>query len=115
IGTQSGGLRPFGVSLLVGGVDEDGEVRLFLTEPYGLYFQYRAAVVGDGEAEIEAMLNKRYKSTMSVDEGLKFGLSLMKEFLKEEYNVERVDAAFIDDKNRRFTKLSNDELRKLMK
>lgn len=115
IGTQSGGLRPFGVSLLVGGVDEDGEVRLFLTEPYGLYFQYRAAVVGEGEAEIEAMLNKRYKSTMSVDEGLKFGLSLMKEFLKEEYNVERVDAAFIDDKNRRFTKLSNDELRKLMK
>ncbi len=115
IGTQSGGLRPFGVSLLVGGVDEDGEVRLFLTEPYGLYFQYRAAVVGEGEAEIEAMLNKRYKSTMSVDEGLKFGLILMKEFLKEEYNVERVDAAYIDDKTRRFTKLSNDELRKLMK
>ncbi len=106
IGTQSGGLRPFGVSLLVGGVDEDGEVKLF---------QYRAAVVGEGEAEIEAMLNKRYKSTMSVDEGLKFGLSLMKEFLKDEYNVERVDAAYIDDKTRRFTKLSNDELRKLMK
>ena len=39
----------------------------------------------------------------------------LKEFLKEEYNVERVDAAYIDDKTRRFTKLSNDELRKLMK
>src|SRR3989344_346608 len=38
--TQSAGLRPFGVSVLIAGVDEDGEVRLFLTEPYGLYFQY---------------------------------------------------------------------------
>ena len=50
--TQSAGLRPFGVSMLVGGVEEDGEVRLFLTEPYGLYFQYRAAVIGEGEAEL---------------------------------------------------------------
>src|SRR3989338_2101234 len=47
--TQSAGLRPFGVSLLVAGVEEDGMVKLFLTEPYGLYFQYRAAAIGRSE------------------------------------------------------------------
>src|SRR3989339_407944 len=56
--TQSAGLRPFGVSLLVGGVEEDGDVKLFLTEPYGLYFQYRAAAIGEGEAEVEDFLQK---------------------------------------------------------
>jgi len=113
--TQSAGLRPFGVSLLVGGVEEDGTIKLFLTEPYGLYFQFRAAVIGEGEAEIEASLQKRYKPTITVEEGLKLGVGLMKEYLKESFDVERVDAAFIDMKDKRYTKLSDEELRKLVK
>ncbi len=113
--TQSAGLRPFGVSLLVGGVEEDGEVKLFLTEPYGLYFQYRAAVIGEGETEIEPALKKKYRPNMTVEEGMKFGLSLMKDFLKDEFNFERVDVAYINTADKRYTKLSNDELRKLMK
>ena len=39
--TQSGGLRPFGVSLLIAGVDDMGP-RLFETDPTGIFFQYRA-------------------------------------------------------------------------
>ena len=113
--TQSAGLRPFGVSLLVGGVEEDGTVKLFLTEPYGLYFQYRAAVIGEGEEEVEQVLLKKYRPNMTVDEGLRLGLSAMKEFLKDEFNVERVDAAFIDVKTKRYTLLSNDEIRQLAK
>lgn len=113
--TQSAGLRPFGVSMLVGGVEEDGEVKLFLTEPYGLYFQYRAAVIGEGEAEIEPILLKKYRANMTVEEGLRLGLSLMKDFLKAEFNFERVDAAFVDAKDKKYTKLSDDELRKMIK
>jgi len=113
--TQSAGLRPFGVSLLVGGVEEDGTIKLFLTEPYGLYFQYQAAVIGEGEGEIEPQLKKKYKPNMSVDEGLKLGLSLMKGFLKGEFNFERVDAAYINAKDKKFTKLNNEELKGLMR
>lgn len=113
--TQSAGLRPFGVSLLVGGVEEDGTVKLFLTEPYGLYFQYRATVIGEGEAEVDAILQKRYKPTITVDEGLKLGLQAMKEFLKGDFTVERVDAAFIDVKTKRYTKLSDEEIGRMAK
>jgi len=113
--TQSAGLRPFGVSLIIGGVEEDGTIKLFVTEPYGLYFQYRAAVIGEGDAEVEAILQKKYRANLSVDEGLKLGLSAMKEFLKDEFNVERVDAAYIDVKDKRFKKLSNDEIRSMVK
>ncbi len=113
--TQSAGLRPFGVSMLVGGVEEDGEVKLFLTEPYGLYYQYKAAVIGEGEAEIEPLLLKKYKPNMIVEEGLKLGLELMKEFLKSDFDFERVDAAYIDAKDKKYTKLSNEQLKKLVK
>jgi len=67
--TQSAGLRPFGVSMLVGGVEEDGTVKLFLTEPYGLYFQYKAAVIGEGEAEIDSYLQKKWKPKDSLSSG----------------------------------------------
>ncbi len=113
--TQSAGLRPFGVSLLVGGVEEDGTIKLFLTEPYGLYFQYKAAVIGEGEPEIEPALRKKYKPGMSVDEGIRFGLSLMKDFLKTEFNFDRVDAAYVKLGNKRYTKLTNDELKAMVK
>ena len=57
--TQSGGLRPFGVSLLVAGVDEGG-LKLFETDPIGIYFQYKATAIGEGENEVEQMLEKHY-------------------------------------------------------
>ena len=51
--TQSGGLRPFGVSILVAGIDVDGP-KLFETDPTGIFFQYNAVVIGEGEQEIQA-------------------------------------------------------------
>ncbi len=113
--TQSAGLRPFGVSMLVGGVEEDGTIKLFLTEPYGLYFQQRAAVIGEGEDEISPVLQKRWKQNMSVEEGIRLGLELMKDFLKSEFNFDRVDALYISVDRKRITKLNNDELKKAMK
>ena len=113
--TQSAGLRPFGVSMLVGGVEEDGSLRLFLTEPYGLYFEYKAAVIGEGEVEIDAFLQKKYKPNMLVEEGIKFGLSAMKEFLGSEFNFERVDVVFVNTHNKRWTKLTDGELKNFVK
>ncbi len=113
--TQSAGLRPFGVSMLVGGVEEDGSVRLFLTEPYGLYFEYKAAVIGEGEAEIDAYLQKKYKPNMSVEEGIKFGLVAMKEFLGSEFNFERVDVVYVNTQDKRWTKLTDGELKNFVK
>ena len=113
--TQSAGLRPFGVSLLVGGVEEDGTIKLFVTEPYGLYFQHYAAVIGEGEAELAPVLEKKYKLGMSVEEGFKFLLGLMKSYLKSEFNFERMVSAYINVKDKRYTKLSNDEMKKLIK
>ena len=113
--TQSAGLRPFGVSLLVGGVEDDGTIKLFVTEPYGLYFQHYAAVIGEGESELFPLLEKKYKNNMSIEEGFKLGLSLMKDFLKSEFNFDRMVAAYINVKDKRYTKLNNEEMKKFMK
>jgi proteasome alpha subunit len=109
--TQSAGLRPFGVSTLIAGVEEDGEIKLFLTEPYGLYFQYHAAVIGEGDEEIEPKLEKSYKKSMTIKEGIKLGISLMKEYLGEDMSYEKMDVAYINVTDKKFTKLSDKEIR----
>src|SRR3989344_1355079 len=57
--TQYGGARPFGVSLILAGVDPDP--RVFLTDPTGIYWEYKAVAIGENEDEIREMLNKEYK------------------------------------------------------
>ena len=109
--TQSGGLRPFGVSLLVAGIDEMGP-RLFETDPTGIFFQYRATVIGEGENEIEEMLRKEYRQDMSLQEGMKLGLKGLQQFLGKDFSIERIDGAYITSADRKFTKLQRADIEK---
>ncbi len=111
--TQSGGLRPFGVSLLIAGIDEGGK-KLFETDPTGIFYQYKATVIGEGEPDIEEFLQKEYKDDMSLDEGLKLCIKALKKFLDSNFTAERIDAAYIDEKDKKMKKISKDKLKKLM-
>lgn len=107
--TQSGGLRPFGVSMLVGGVDQDGP-KLYKTDPTGLYYQFMATVIGEGENDIKPVLHKQYKENMTIQQGLKLAVHAVKEFLGDEYDIDRIDAAFIDAETKTMKKLPKDKI-----
>ena len=112
--TQSGGLRPFGVSVLIAGVDNEGP-KLFETDPTGIFFRYRASVIGEAEPEIEEILQREYKDSITVDEGLKLCLRILNKILDKNFSVERIDAAYIKTSDRKFTKLSKKELDRVVK
>jgi proteasome alpha subunit len=107
--TQSGGLRPFGVSLLVAGID-DMKPRLFETDPTGIYFEYKATVIGEGEVEVEEILKKEYNKESSITEGLLLSLKALKKVLGENFNVDRVDAAYISLPDKKYTKFTREEI-----
>ena len=109
--TQSGGLRPFGVSLLIGGVDETGP-KLFETDPTGIYFQYKATVIGEGEAEIEGLLKKEYREDMTIQEGLKLGIKSLSKFLDKDFKIERIDGVFISTQDKKVTKIKRKDIEK---
>ncbi len=112
--TQSGGLRPFGVSVIMAGVDADGP-KLFETDPTGIYFQYRATVIGEGEPEIEEVLDKEFSDKMSIEEGLKLAVRALYHVLDKDFSVERFDAAYITTKDKTFVKVSKDKLEKVLR
>ncbi|MBI2541219.1 archaeal proteasome endopeptidase complex subunit alpha [Candidatus Woesearchaeota archaeon] len=110
--TQSGGLRPFGVSVLVAGIDNHTP-RLFETDPIGIYFQYKATAIGEGEVEVEEILHSEYKPDLSIEEGLKLSLKALKKVLGENFNVERIDAAYISTAEKKFKKMAKQKIEKL--
>lgn len=112
--TQSGGLRPFGVSILVGGIDIDGP-KLFETDPTGIYFQYKATVIGEGEPEVEEILHKEYKESITIEEGFKLCLKALKKVVDKGFNADRVDAAYIKTDEMKFNKISKARIEKVLK
>ena len=110
--TQSAGLRPFGVSILVAGIDSDGP-KLFETDPTGIYFQYQATVIGEGEPEVEEILNKEYHPDMTIEDGLKLALTALMKVLGKEFQTQRIDAAYIKTDEKMFTQFKKDKLDKI--
>ncbi|MBW3023013.1 archaeal proteasome endopeptidase complex subunit alpha [Candidatus Woesearchaeota archaeon] len=111
--TQSGGLRPFGVALLIAGVDEQGP-RLYETDPTGIFFQFRAAAIGEFETEVEEILKKEYKETMSVDDAIKLGIKALVKVIGKSIGADRIDAAYIKAEEKKFIRLEKKEIEKIM-
>jgi proteasome alpha subunit len=112
--TQSGGLRPFGVSILVAGVDTEGP-RIYETDPTGIFFQFKATVIGEGETEVQAILDKEYKDSMTIEEGLRLAIKALVKALDKNFSVDRIDAAYISNEDKKFMKVKNDRIDKVFK
>ncbi len=112
--TQSGGLRPFGVSLLVVGVDEAGP-RLYKTDPTGIYFEYNACIIGEGESDIEEVLNKEYKPSLTMEDGFKLAIRALNSAVGGNLTCERLDCAQVDAKSATYKKLDKSTVDKLLK
>ncbi len=65
--TQYAGVRPYGVALILAGVDRNSG-RLYLTDPSGTFISYEAVAIGANSDKVTSFLEKSYKSDMSLDD-----------------------------------------------
>jgi len=112
--TQYAGTRPFGVSLLIGGIEKDIP-KLFVTEPSGIFFEYRATAIGKNSDVINKMLENKYKDNMKINEGLNLAISALKKVLGKKFEMERIDVAVISEETKGFSRLSSEDISKYMK
>lgn len=65
--TQYAGVRPFGVALILGGINKN-KPYLFLTDPSGTYISYDAVAIGSGSDKVTDFLEKTYKKDLSLED-----------------------------------------------
>jgi 20S proteasome subunit alpha 4 len=58
--TQSNGMRPFGISMLMVGFDDDGSSHLYQTDPSGTYHEWKANAIGRSSKTVQEYLEKNY-------------------------------------------------------
>jgi 20S proteasome subunit alpha 2 len=76
--TQSGGVRPFGVSLLVAGYDEETPY-LFQCDPSGAYFAWKATAIGKNYINGKTFLEKRYNEGLELEDSVHTAILSLKE------------------------------------
>ncbi len=112
--TQNAGVRPFGVSFLIAGIDNDGKPSLYLTDPSGAFWAYFAFAIGANAAEARAYLEEHYNEDVSDEELKLLTLRTLKEPMGDTLNKNTCDIAFILKEDKTFKLLSLDEKEELL-
>ncbi|KAF9782761.1 nucleophile aminohydrolase [Thelephora terrestris] len=77
--THSGGVRPFGVSLLVAGWDVNRGSSLYQVDPSGSYWAWKASAIGKNMVNAKTFLEKRYNDDISLEDAIHTALLTLKE------------------------------------
>ncbi len=112
--TQYGGLRPYGVSLMVGGVSK-ARSYLYTSDVTGNYFSYRANAIGENDEQIKEILRSEFKENMTIDESIKFLFTIFKRILEKNFDLERFDVAHVSLKEPFLIRLHGEALKKYIK
>ena len=108
--TQYSGVRPFGVALIIAGVDRKG-TRIFVTDPSGTYVPYAAVAIGGNSDEVTDYLEKNYKGEMSMDDAIAMAITAIN-LKSDEKGIKHIRMSRIKSDTQQFEKIPNEELAK---
>ncbi len=112
--TQYGGIRPFGVSLLIAGVDDEGP-KLFEAEPSGAMTAYKADSIGVHKKEVDEILQEKYSDKISLKDAIDLAVTTLRETQEEALKPENMEISYITTKNRKCITLEDSEIAKYLK
>ncbi|XP_073064572.1 proteasome subunit alpha type-5 [Primulina huaijiensis] len=84
--------RPFGVSLLIAGHDENGP-SLYYTDPSGTFWQCNAKAIGSGSEGADSSLQEQFNKDLTLKEAETIALSILKQVMEEKVTANNVDIA----------------------
>lgn len=116
--TQYGGVRPYGVALLVAGVDDHGP-QLYTTDPSGSFWGWKAAAIGKESDQVREYFQEHYKPTLKLPAAQNLALDgLFKVTEKSESDpaelAKTVEIGLISTTDKKFKILENEEVEAIL-
>ncbi len=108
--TQHGGVRPFGVRLLIGGVDSDGSPKLFETDPSGVVAAYKSQAIGGGAQTVVEFLEKEYSEDLSLNDTIQLAVEALSRVVERPLDAKKLEMAVIPVETGKFRKLGESEI-----
>ena len=112
--TQYSGVRPFGVALIVAGVDQRGNV-IYVTDPSGTFVAYAAVAIGAGSEEVNSFLEKHYKEDMSIEDASALAIAAIDMKGEQKEETKHIKMAQITSSRKTLEKISDADLEKYAK
>ncbi len=107
--TQHAGVRPFGVSIIFGGVDKTGS-HVFGTHPSGTYRGYKATALGAGRETVLAILKDEYRENLSLEENTKLTIKCLVKALEARQLPSRIKIAVIPSATKQLQMLTDEKV-----
>jgi proteasome alpha subunit len=111
LSTLYAGLRPFGVSFLLGGTDQSG-THLIESDPSGMLYEWMAYAIGRGANAANKILKQKWKPNMSKEDAIKLGVNIISKTEKGK-KENTIDLAVIE--RGKYRKLTEEEIKKALK
>ncbi len=112
--TQYSGVRPYGVALIIAGVDQKGE-RIYVTDPSGTFVPYSAVAIGAGSEEVNEFLEKTYSPDMSLDDAATLAVAAINLKTEARDDAKHLKMARITTEKRQLEKVTEQDLEKYSK
>ena len=110
--TQYGGARPFGVSLMVAGINSD-KPELYTSDITGNYLSYNAHAIGENDEKIKDKLREKYKEGLTIKQGVKLALEIFEEIQEKKFNIDKFELVYISKDEKNLQRLEGEEINKL--
>jgi len=105
-------LRPYGVSLLVGGIDFNGTPQLYKIDPSGAPSAWKGVAIGKNCSDIQQHIENNYVDKMDKDEALKLIIESITKYTGDKIQPELLDITIITEDD--YIEQSQETIQKLI-
>lgn len=112
VSTLYAGLRPFGVSFLIGGTDKTG-AHLIETDPSGMLYEWQAYAIGRGAILANKIFKQKWRPNMNEKDTVRLAYDVINKTEKEK-KESSIDMAIVR-KDSKFRKLTEEDIKNYLK
>jgi len=105
--------RPFGVALLVAGIDENGP-QLYHVDPSGTHTRYLAKAIGSGSEGAQTQLKEQYNKSLTLASAAKIALQILKDVMEDKITETNVELAAVKTSTGKYSVYSTDEVKEII-